>query len=127
MIPTLYLEPFAPADVPPDVPVAPESEIGSLCNEWLPVIAHQNLARFVEVDCDAFELPAARRYLECAGSLGFGLRVRAGTFTASVRLALERDAASVILDDVAANEIVALAGSSTAALLAPASSTAGSL
>ena len=123
VIPALYLAPFAPGDVPAevpaDVPVDPESEIGLLCNEWLPVIVHRNLARFVEVDCDAFELPAARRYLECAGSLGFGLRVRAGTFTASVRLALERDAASVILDDVPANEIVTLAGSSTAALLTP--------
>ena len=123
VIPTLYLAPFAQSDVPSDVPghvpVDSESEIGSLCNEWLPVIAHRNLARFVEVDCDALELPAARRYLECARNLGFGLRARAGTFTDTVRLALERKAASVILDDVPANEIVALAGSSTAALLAP--------
>jgi imidazolonepropionase len=115
VIPTLHLAQFAPTEVPGN----PESEMGSLCNEWLPVIAHRNLARFVEVDCDAFELPAVRRYLECAGNLGFGLRVRAGTFTAAVRLALERDAASVILDDVPASEIVALAASRTAVLLAP--------
>jgi imidazolonepropionase len=123
VIPTLYLAPFVPAGVssgvPADVPADLESEIGSLCNEWLPVVAHCNLARFVEVDCEAFELPDARRYLECAGNLGFGLRVHAGTFTAAVGLALERRAASVILDDVPANEIVALAGSGTAALLAP--------
>jgi imidazolonepropionase len=119
VIPTLYLAPFARGDVPADAPADAESEIASLCNEWLPVIAHRNLARFVEVDCDAFEPPAARRYLESARNLGLGLRVRAGTFTAAVRLALERKAASVILDDVPANEIVALAGSGTAALLAP--------
>lgn len=123
VIPTLYLAPFVPADVPAeapgDVPGNPESEMGSLCDEWLPAIAHRRLARFVEVDCDAFEPPAVRRYLECAGNLGFSLRVRAGRFPAAVRLALERNAASVILDDIAAGEIVALAGSRTAALLAP--------
>jgi len=119
VIPTLYLAPFAPADLPVDVPADPESEIGSLCNEWLPAVARRNLARFVEVDCEAFELLDARRYLECAGNLGFGLRVHAGAFTAAVRLALERDAASVILDDVPADEISALASSGTAALLAP--------
>jgi imidazolonepropionase len=88
VIPTLYLAPFVPAGVPSDgsadVPADLESEIGSLCNEWLRVIARRNLARFVEVDCEAFELPAARRYLECAGNLGFGLRVHAGTSTAAV-------------------------------------------
>jgi imidazolonepropionase len=119
VIPTLYLAPLVRGDVPADVPGDAESEMGSLCNDWLPVIARRKLARFVEVDCDAFELPAARRYLECAGNLGFGLRVRAGAFTAAVPLALERNAASVILDDIPANEIVALAGSGTAALLAP--------
>lgn len=115
VIPTLYLAPSAPAGAPGN----PESEIRSLCNEWLTVVAHRNLARFVEVNCDAIELPAARLYLECARDLGFGLRVRAGTFTAAVQLALERQAASVILDDVPASEIVELAGSRTAALLAP--------
>jgi len=115
VIPTLYLAPFVPADVPGN----PESEIGSICNEWLPAIAHRNRARFVEVDCDAFDPLAVRRYLECAGNLGFGLRVRAAMFTDAVRLALEWDAASVILDQVPAIEIVTLAGSRTTALLTP--------
>jgi imidazolonepropionase len=115
LIPTLCLA----RSVPAELLANRESEIEPLCNEWLPVIAHRKLARFVEVDCDSIEAPAARRYLECAGNLGFGLRVRAATFTAAVRLALERDAASVILDDIAAGEIAALAGFRTTALLAP--------
>jgi len=83
------------------------------------VIAHRSLARFVEVDCNAMDLLSARRYLECAGKLGFTLRVRTGTLTAAVRLALEWDAASVMVDAVAANES-ALADSRTPALLTPA-------
>src|SRR5215510_8835954 len=74
---------------------------------------------FVEVDGNAMDLLSARRYLECAGKLGFTLRVRTGTLTAAVRLALEWDAASVMVDDVAANES-GLADSRTPALLTPA-------
>ena len=122
VIPALYLAPLDPAGAQG----SPEFDVEPLCNEWLPAIAHRNLARFVEVDCDAFEPPAARRYLECAGNLGFGLRVRAAAFTPAVRLALERRAASMSLDDIAASEIEALAGSHTTALLAPIARRAGS-
>ncbi len=96
-----------------------EPEIEPIYHEWLPAIAHRRLAQLVELDCDAFKPPAARRCLELAANLGFGLRVRAGTSSAAVRLALEGDAVSVIPGDLAPGEIAALAGSRTTALLAP--------
>jgi len=96
-----------------------ESEIEPICHEWLPAIAHRSLARLVELDCDAFKPPAARRCLELAAHLGFGLRVRAGVSTAALRLALEGDAVSLISGDLAPGEIAALAGSQTTVLLSP--------
>ncbi len=105
----------------PEFAGGPNSYVESLCNEVLPVIARRNLARFVEVNCAAFEMAEARRYLECAKALGFRLRVRAGASTAAVRLALELDAASMILEDIASEEIGSLAKSRTIVLLSPAS------
>jgi imidazolonepropionase len=115
LIPALFLT----RDLPTGLPADQEPEIEPICNEWLPALAHRHLARLVEVDCDAFQPLAARRCLELAGNLGFGLRVRAGTSTTAVQLALEGNAVSVIPGDLAPGEIAALAGSRTTALLTP--------
>jgi len=113
LIPTLH---FAP---PAEAQFNTESEIVSLCNQWLPSIAHRNLARFVEVNGGGAEMPVAQRFLERAENLGLGLRIRAGASTPALRLALERDTAGVILDDIAATEVEALAESPATVLLAP--------
>jgi imidazolonepropionase len=75
----------------------------------------------VALNGGAFEMAAARGFLSCAKSLGFRLRVCAGTRLSAVRLALEMAAAAVALEEAGDDEIQALAGSQTVALLTPAS------
>ncbi len=116
LIPTLQLAPFAIAGALENL----ESDMDSLCDQWLPFIARRGLARLVELDAEDVELPAARRFLECAGRLGFEFRVRAGAFAGAVGRALECSAASVILEAIAPSDIDALAGRQTTAVLSPA-------
>jgi imidazolonepropionase len=94
--------------------------VEQLCTGMLPVIARRKLARFAVVNGEESEPAAARRYLDCARSLGLGLRVWAGSH-AGLRLAMEAGAASVALDDIAEAEIGGLAQSDTMALVTPAS------
>jgi imidazolonepropionase len=112
---------FGAQCIPPEFAGNPAAFVETLCTGLMPAISRRKLARFAEVNCGAFELAAARRYLECARSMRFGLSVRTGACAGAVRLAQEMDAASVALDDIAASEIGSLAQSRTIVLLAPAS------
>jgi imidazolonepropionase len=85
----------------------------TMCTDVLPVIARRKLARFVSVNAETLGLVAARRLLECARQLGFGVAVQAG-----VQLAIELEAASVSVDPV--EPAADLSGSGTIAMLLPA-------
>jgi imidazolonepropionase len=96
------------------------TRIESLCAEVMPVIWRRKLARFAVANCAALEPSDVRRFLACARRLGFRLRVGAGTSPSAIRLALEMDAASIVLDSVPEDEMDDLARSRTIALLQPA-------
>jgi len=92
-----------------------------ICAEVLPIIRRRKLARFVSVNCEASELPAARRVLSAAQALGFRLTVYAGGCALGLGMALEMRAENIALDAIEEAGIKALAGSPAMALLAPAS------
>lgn len=53
--------------------------IDFLCKELIPAVRNQNLAEFVDVFCEdsVFDVPQSRKYLECAKTHGFGLKIHA--------------------------------------------------
>ncbi len=112
--------------VPPEFAGRPEEYIGWVCSYMLPLIRRRRLARFVDIYIErgAFGLDDARRYLETARSLGFGLKVHAEQFSHSggTRLAMELGAVSVDhLEQAGAEDITLVAQSSTIATLLPGS------
>jgi imidazolonepropionase len=107
--------------LPPGLEGIETAYIEALCTDFLPVISRRKLARFAAVNCELFAPAAARRYLDCARKLGFRLSVRRGTSAYAVPLALEMDAALIVLDGITQGEISELAKSRTMAQLTPAS------
>ena len=78
---------------------APEVYLDLLCEEMLPRVAEEGLARAADIFIEegAFNLEQARRYLERAKELGFALRVHADQFNelGGVQLAVELGAECV--------------------------------
>ena len=112
--------------VPPEYAREPDAYVRWMCARMLPTVRRLSLARFADVYCDAgaFTLGQARRYLECARALGFGLKLHAEQFdhTGAARLAAELGAASADhLDQVRARDISALARAGVVATLLPGS------
>ena len=110
--------------VPPEWRGRDDAYIDWVCSYLMPKLRHRNLARFADVYCDqgAFTVAQARRYLEAARALGFGLKIHAGQFssTGGVALAVELGAASADhLDYAGDDDIRALATSTTVATLLP--------
>ncbi len=109
---------------PPEFARRPGAYIEWICQHMLPRIRREGLARFADVYCDAgaFTVKQARRYLEAARGLGFGLRIHAEQFshTGAARLAAELGAASADhLEQATPEDIAALAASHTIATLLP--------
>jgi imidazolonepropionase len=104
------------------VSIVPVCYAGSeaICTEVLPVIARRKLARFVSVNAETLGPAAARRLLEWARQLGFGVVVQAGASAAAVRLAVEIEAAFVSVDPTDGGPAGDLAGSGVIAMLPPA-------
>ena len=86
-----------PLDVIPDCAVAAPVDVGAICTELLPLLARRKLAHTVSVNCEALDEQVARRILEQAHALGFRTTVCAKTSAVCVRLAIEVQAASVVL------------------------------
>jgi imidazolonepropionase len=112
--------------VPPEYRGQGDAYIAWIAAEIMPRIRRRKLARFVDIYCDdgAFSLEQSRRYLECARSLGFGLKIHAEQFacTGAARLAVEMGAVSADhLEQAGDEDIRALAGSNTIATLLPGS------
>ncbi len=111
---------------PPEYRGRPDAYIDWMAATMMPEIRRRKLARFVDIYCDsgAFTLAQARRYLEHARSLGFGLKIHAEQFarTGAARLAVDLDAASADhLEQAGEEDIRALAQSGTIATLLPGS------
>ncbi|MGD0200359.1 MAG: imidazolonepropionase [Bryobacteraceae bacterium] len=110
--------------VPPEYAGRAADYVSWVCAVVMPKIRRRNLARFADVCCEhgAFTLPQARRYLETARELGFGLKIHAEQFsrTGAALLAVELGAASADhLNCANEEDIRALAGSDTIATLLP--------
>jgi imidazolonepropionase len=111
---------------PPEFAARSDAYIDWMARRMLPMLREQRLAHFVDVYCDrgAFTLEQARRYLEAARALGFGLRIHAEQFasTGAARLACELGAASADhLEQATPEDAAALGRSSTVATLLPGS------
>lgn len=91
----------------------------TMCDDVLPVVARRKLARIVSVGAEAMESAAARRLLGCARRLRFGVALRAGVDPEAARLAVEMEAASVSLAELAPATAGDLASSGTVAVLFP--------
>jgi len=86
-----------PLDVIPDCHIAAPADTEAICTELLPLLARRKLAQMVSVNCEAFDEPVTRRILEQAHSLGFRTTVCAKASAGCVRLAIEVQAAAVVL------------------------------
>ena len=111
---------------PPEFDEQSDAYIDWMIRHMLPALREQRLARFVDIYCDrgAFTLEQARKYLEAARALGFGLRIHAEQFanTGAVRLACELGAVSADhLEQATAEDAAALGRSPTVATLLPGS------
>jgi imidazolonepropionase len=111
---------------PPEFDEQSDAYIDWMIRHMLPELRERLLARFVDIYCDrgAFTLEQARKYLEAARSLGFGLRIHAEQFasTGAARLACELGAASADhLEMATAEDAAALGRSPTIATLLPGS------
>lgn len=71
-------------EVPDEYRGRMEDYVELVTQEMLPRVAREGLAEYCDVFCEPFVFPAeqARRVLQTARSLGFGLRVHADQFTA---------------------------------------------
>jgi imidazolonepropionase len=112
--------------VPPAYQGRAGEYIEHLCSRLMPRVKRLGLAEFADIYCDsgAFSLAHARRYLERARELEFGLKIHAEQFsrTGAARLAVELGAASADhLEQAGPEEVAALAGSGTVATLLPGS------
>jgi len=102
----------------------PEAYVESICHQWLPQVANENLAEFCDVFCDrgAFSVTQSRKILTAARACGLGLRLHAEQLarTGAAKLAVEMHAASADhLEKVAASDIRALAHSDVTCTMLP--------
>jgi imidazolonepropionase len=86
-----------PLDVIADCHITAPADTEAICTELLPLLARRKLAQMVSVNCEAFDEAVARRILEQAHSLGFRTTVCAKASAGCVRLAIEVQAAAVVL------------------------------
>lgn len=101
--------------------------IDLLCKELIPEVKKQNLAEFVDVFCEdsVFDVPQSRKYLECAKSHGFGLKIHADEIEeiGGSELAGEMGAISAEhLIAIGEKGMASMANAGTTAMLLPATS-----
>lgn len=111
---------------PPEFEGRPDAYIDWIIGHIFPALSVDRLARFVDIYCDrgAFTLEQARRYLEAARALDFGLRIHADQFvnTGASRLACALGATSADhLEQATVEDATVLGTSPTVATLLPGS------
>jgi len=112
--------------VPPAFAGGAEEYMEWLCRHMLPLVRRRNLAEFADLfyEENLFDETQARRYLDAARQLGFGLKLHAGQHwnIGGVALAVEAGAASVDhLVYATDHDAALLASSNTIATLLPGS------
>jgi imidazolonepropionase len=109
--------------VPPEFAARPQQYVDKVCDEIIPLVARRKLAQYVDVFCEhgAFTVEQSERILAAARRHGLNTRAHVGQFTPS-RLGglLAHNPASLDhMDCVPAEDIPALAGGDTVAVLLP--------
>jgi len=112
--------------VPPELKDRREDYLKRVCEEMIPAVARENLARFADVFCEQgfFSLEEAARVRESAARAGLGFKIHAEQLSrsGSVGMAVKGLAVSADhLDHVEAADIQALAGGQTVSCLVPGS------
>jgi imidazolonepropionase len=110
-----------------DVPQGADRWVAQICEEILPAVVAQDLARWCDVFCDrgAFDPAQSRKILEHARRLGLGVRLHANELgpTGGARLAADLGAASADhLLAIDAEDRAALAAAGVCATLLPGTS-----
>jgi imidazolonepropionase len=111
-------------EVPEEVRSNRDAYVDAVIQEMLPAVRRQNVARFCDVFCEpgVFTTAQARRVLEAARALGFGLKLHADELEPSGGAELAAALGAVSADHLAAiseSGIRALAASETVAVLLP--------
>ncbi len=111
--------------IPPEHKNDRETYIKILTDELLPYIQKKSLAQFCDVFCDEgfFTVDEARRILAASRVAGLKVKMHADELSSNggVNLAVELEAVSVDhLENISAEEIKALGGSDTVAVILPA-------
>ena len=111
-------------EVPTEFRSQPDAYVDLVVKEMLPAVRSQAVARFCDVFCEpgVFTVPQARRILERARALGFGLKLHADELEPSGGAELAADLGAVSADHLAAiseTGIAALAAGATVAVLLP--------
>jgi imidazolonepropionase len=109
-----------PLAVVPDYWATAPAEPEAICAEVLPALARRKLAQLVSVDCEAFDEPGLKQILEQARALGFRSTVRARVSPGCLRIAIEMQAAAIVLEGAEPATVAALAGSGAICTLIPA-------
>lgn len=112
-------------EVPPEYRGRRDAYVRLVCDEMLPAVAREGLARFCDVFCEpgVFTPADARRVLEAAARLGLGAKLHADELEGSGGAELAAALGAVSADHLAAVSaagIEALAGSPSVAVLLPA-------
>ena len=111
---------------PAELKDRPAEYLQRVCEEMLPAVAKESLARFVDVFCEQgyFSLDDTRRVLEAAAKAGLKTKLHAEQLSrsGSVALAVKASAASADhIDHIDPEDIGKLTGSTTVACLVPGS------
>lgn len=113
--------------VPPEYEGRGDDYIDFLCREVIPEVKARRLAEFCDIFCEdsVFDARQSRRYLQCAGESGFGLKIHADEIEeiGGSQLAGELGAASAEhLIAIGEKGLAAMAQAKTTAMLLPATS-----
>lgn len=109
--------------VPSEFAGRPDQYVERVCDEIIPQVARRKLAQYVDVFCErgAFTVEQSERILATARRHGLNTRAHVGQFTPSrlSGLLAHKPASLDHMDCVVAEDIPALAGGSTVAVLLP--------
>ena len=112
-------------EVPPEYRGKREAYVGIVCNEMMPVVARERLARACDVFCEpgVFSVAETRQILTAAKHHGLAVKLHADELDGAGGAELAAELGALSADHLAAisdNGIRALAASSTVAVLLPA-------
>lgn len=122
--PTLVATFLGAHEVPAEHRRAADRYVHQIIEEMLPAVRRHGVARFCDVFCEpgVFTVTQARRVLEAARAIGFGLKLHADELDGCGGAELAAELGAVSADHLAAvseRGIAALAASSTVAVLLP--------